>query len=1481
MRLLVKITVLIIGGMSVLHALNSKAIKFNDGDSSYIDVGSDLKPTEALTLEFWGRVDEWKSGINQKFISCTQGGGYQFTTISTDSIRFYVSVDDYYERISYSAAGLGNDWHHYAGVYESGRYLKLYIDGSLVATEDIGSYRNPIDYGTLTNSTLLGAEAGSGSVATGEYLNGAIDEVRFWSDARTTDEIARCREIEMTPYADNLMAYYKLETAAGSIVEDASLNSHSGSIKKSAWPGTEFIYTDHIKALKPYSTGSVEVYISNKDELYWLSHCPDAWTLRVQILRDIYFDSADFQSGGLFYNEGQGFLPIGTYYNPFSGTLNGNEHIIDGMVILANFQRLGFLGKTNGASVNDLGITNANITPVSLKSYIGALAGCIYNSIIEECFSTTADGESIDGDRYIGGLVGYASKSSILNCYSTADVSGRCDPAGLCEYCDESDIANSYSSGTIICDSDTNNCFVGKEVAPTNYHNNFFDMGGSGQSSSIGATGKSSGQMGTLSTYIDTDTDGLTEAWDFVGLLLDDVGSNDIWDMDQDQVINNGYPILRWQAGADDLPFAADFSGEGIWSSPFLIESLEDLRILSENDLYWKSDLRQTVDIDAAATSGWNEGAGFSPIGNNSTPFQGNYDGGEQSINHLTINRPDENYVGLFGKTSGESYIRYLHIADAHVNGGSRVGALVGSFQSADNTGNILYTAVEGEVTGRDSCGLFAGELRLAPDYIPGTSSFQIHHCHSLGTVTRAESSTGSVFGGFCGSNDLNITLCYAAVGLYESESTFWSSGDRGFVGMDSDGVYGVVYFDTDVSGQSSDAGAVGLNSSAMKNIDTFINAGWLTIRTLVQYQNFYTTSLGINRQQNDGYPFMLFQYTDENSYSKTTGVSDVLYYTATVNAEIYYKGTGDILSHGICWSETPIPSLSDNKNDLGSTATAGEFSMELSGLSPATRYYVRSYIITEYDTMLCPSSSYFQTKTAPVFEGQGTESDPLRIGDRTDLKTLAQNSDYRDDHFILTADIDAYDADDVAVSSIEDFTGSFNGNNHTISNLRACLFSSTSGARIENLGLINVSVMKDNYAGALVGNCDYTIVKNCYSTGVVRGSGDSEGEGSYIGGLFGYISFSTVENCYSTARISSSLGWWETYYTVDGPKDKYISSMGDKIGGLAGSSSHTTIDRCYSSGNVSGKDYVGTFAGDCSNSSIIRNCYSKGTVSGEDYTASFIGSSDESSIINCYSIGSCTSNSYPDPAFIGSSVNSSVSNNFYDSETSGQSTATGAVAKTTNEMKQAVTFTSLTGGDLDSVWDFRGVSCDDSSAGGIWDIQASVNDGYPFLMCEYEEDDYICPDDGTSLCLYIPGASARAVVQYNNQTPVAGVMPEGINTTAGFSWNITAPSGGWTMATISIPLCEIPGNIDSASVSWLKREASDEVWTDIGGTVINGVLISDPFTSFSEFTVGSESEDQSLPVELSTFTARQICNGVTLHWETESEIENLGFILE
>jgi len=94
-------------------------------------------------------------------------------------------------------------------------------------------------------------------------------------------------------------------------------------------------------------------------------------------------------------------------------------------------------------------------------------------------------------------------------------------------------------------------------------------------------------------------------------------------------------------------------------------------------------------DIDASATSGWNGGAGFEPIGNGSHQFGGVFDGLGHTITNLTIYRPTTNYVGLFGSVE-HGTIRNVGLVNAHITGNRYVGGLMGGNNNYGGTlGNL------------------------------------------------------------------------------------------------------------------------------------------------------------------------------------------------------------------------------------------------------------------------------------------------------------------------------------------------------------------------------------------------------------------------------------------------------------------------------------------------------------------------------------------------------------------------------------------------------------------------------------------------------------------------------------------------------------------------------------------------------------------------------------------------------------------------
>src|SRR5690606_2875249 len=80
-------------------------------------------------------------------------------------------------------------------------------------------------------------------------------------------------------------------------------------------------------------------------------------------------------------------------------------------------------------------------------------------------------------------------------------------------------------------------------------------------------------------------------------------------------------------------------------------------------------------------------------------------------------------------------------------------------------------------------------------------------------------------------------------------------------------------------------------------------------------------------------------------------------------------------------------------------------------------------------------------------------------------------------------------------------------------------LFGRTSGARIQNVGLIDASVRGSVSVGGLVGYSDTgSLLSHSYVSGHV-----SSTDASYVGGLVGYNNASTIHNSYAAGSVSGS----------------------------------------------------------------------------------------------------------------------------------------------------------------------------------------------------------------------------------------------------------------------------------------------------------------------------------------------------------------------
>jgi hypothetical protein len=244
----------------------------------------------------------------------------------------------------------------------------------------------------------------------------------------------------------------------------------------------------------------------------------------------------------------------------------------------------------------------------------------------------------------------------------------------------------------------------------------------------------------------------------------------------------------------------------------------------------------------ASATA--NEGKGWQPLLTGDKPFVGILDGQGYVIRDLFINRPDENFVGLFGVVNGYwgltkcyGVIKNVGVVNASVTGLDEVGGLAGG--SVDNTVSNCYCTAN--VTGRNHVG-----------GLVGTSGASVSSCHSAGNVAGNDH-----VGGLAGENIYGgiIDESYSICSVSGNETAYSYIG--GLVGYNFEATVTESFWDIESSGQSHSGGGMGKNTTEMQSIATFSDAGWNIIAVALNETN---PTYIWNIIDNVTYPFLSWQ---------------------------------------------------------------------------------------------------------------------------------------------------------------------------------------------------------------------------------------------------------------------------------------------------------------------------------------------------------------------------------------------------------------------------------------------------------------------------------------------------------------------------------------------------------------------------------------------------------------------------------------------
>ena len=654
-------------------------------------------------------------------------------------------------------------------------------------------------------------------------------------------------------------------------------------------------------------------------------------------------------------------------------------------------------------------------------------------------------------------------------------------------------------------------------------------------------------------------------------------------------------------------------SGSGTQSNPYVIKTGAQLAYLAQStnagNTYSGKYFVLANDINLSGKEWTPIGKGIltSDTGVDSVSFKGNFDGQYHIIDNLTIKNNQTTNNGLFGLL-WNSVIQNIGVTNVDIS-------ISTTSSNRINCGGIIGTCYETTVS---KC-FVTGKIEAHSATISkagGIIGITQRNSHISDCWSQINAISGNGPGGICGglynaSNGVVIERCYSNSTLTRSGTSNGNTQSGGIAAYaDSGTIKNCVFI-----GTLYDKTENGIAESRA-TITNCYHASNASNGTKISADSFKSQSWIVS---NLGWDFdTVWEFGTKSDYPVLRGFSQA--------------ASGTVI--------TPEPSVADVWN--GSVATSFE-------------------------------------------SGSGTESNPYVIKTGAQLAYLAQSTNsgntYSGKYFVLENDINLSGREWTPIGKGSDtsgsdystlsFSGVFDGNHHTISNLkinntvlkRAGLFGALNNATVKSLGITeaDIKISQNNIisGGVIGGTLSNTTVSECFASGAVyvvdndNTNSHCANAGMIAGRTDGTIN---ITNCFAVGNVYGTMPYtWNAY-----------------VGGLFGA--HNTgafeMKNCYFNGQVKSSGASSSYAGGLvgipgSNNTKISNSFVVGEVIAET------GSLYAGNIISKWS-----------------SYAYDVTNCYYNISISGQSENNGTYTTLSNLKSQSWIASNL-GWNFNTVWEF------------------------------------------------------------------------------------------------------------------------------------------------------------------------------------------------
>jgi|GEM_PF-2558783 len=385
-----------------------------------------------------------------------------------------------------------------AGEVDGGTVQNCYATGSVTGTGSFGFVGGVVGYvrsggGTVKNCAALNPSVSgisnmgrvvgynNGGAVTNNYAYSFMDHIGSGGD----DGIAI--------YADDIAAtsFWTYTGNWDGLVWDVSVwtienNKLPGLFGKAVTMPVHLLDT----GAHPFDGGNgtelTPYEISTAAQLAWLAERVNEGS-NAYADADVYYEltaDIDLSAYGASFNSGKGWIPIGTYNNPFQGKFDGGGHTVSGLYINApTTDFIGLFGVVeSGATVQKLGVVNAEVKG---NTHVGGVVGIIDGGTVQNCYATgsVSGSGNVEGEGYVGGVAGQVLNGKVQNCYATGSVSGTGHyVGGVAGQVLNGTVQNCYATGSVsgtgsavggvvglVANSTVQNCYATGSINGNNY----------------------------------------------------------------------------------------------------------------------------------------------------------------------------------------------------------------------------------------------------------------------------------------------------------------------------------------------------------------------------------------------------------------------------------------------------------------------------------------------------------------------------------------------------------------------------------------------------------------------------------------------------------------------------------------------------------------------------------------------------------------------------------------------------------------------------------------------------------------------------------------------------------------------------------------------------------------------------------------------------------------------------------------------------